>query len=138
MTPERFRELVEIYGADSQRWPAAEREAALTYLRDHADVAEAALAEASELDGRLSRYAVAPPDAGLRERIVASGPRPARPGRRTGLWWRSAGIASLGLAGAVAGALVMSPMVSVDLSGDDDDGGYVETAFEEFSFPSER
>ncbi len=46
MTPERFRQLTEIYGAEPRRWPEAEREAALAYWRDHAAEAEKALVEA--------------------------------------------------------------------------------------------
>jgi hypothetical protein len=137
VTPERFRELIEVYGGDPRRWPASERAAALAYRRDHADDVQAVLAEASELDGIMDRFAVMPPDAALRERIVASGPTPGSDRGRAGLWWQSAGVAGVGLAGAVVGALIISTVASVNLSGDDDDVGYVATAFEDFSFPSE-
>ena len=134
MTPERFRELTEIYGAEPRRWPAAERDAALAYLRDHTAEAEAALADALALDGMLSRHAVAPAGAALREQIVASAPKARewtwRPAR---LVWQSAGLAGLGLAGALAGAIVISAFMPLDRQGDDDESAYVVTAFDESS-----
>lgn len=133
MTPERFRELTEIYGAEPRRWPVAERHAALAYMRDHAADAEAALAGASVLDGMLSAYTVAPPGAALREQIVASAPTARKSTwRPAGLWWQSAGLAGLGLAGALAGALVISAFMPVDKQ-DDEESAYVVTAFDEFS-----
>lgn len=134
MTPERFRELSEIYGAQPQRWPAAEREAARVYMRDHPAEAQAALTDAAALDDMLSDYIVAPPAPALRARIVASAPATrGRTWRPTGLWWQSAGLASLGLAAALAGALVFTIFMPVDRPSDDDDGGYVLTAFDELS-----
>jgi hypothetical protein len=168
VTPERFRELTEIYGAELRRWPAAEREAALGYMRDHRAEAEAILADADALDLILSRHTVTPPAAVLHERIVASAPKQAFIGKPTkgllgllvgasffaktgrslfanvlrdrrwtwrpmGLRWQSAGIASLGLAAALAGALVINIFMQVDRHSDDDESGYVVTAFDELS-----
>jgi anti-sigma factor RsiW len=134
VTPERFRELTEIYGAEPQRWPAAEREAALAYMRDQAADADAVLADAATLDGMLSSYTVVHPDAVLRERVIASAPKTRNwSWRPAGLLWRSAGLAGLGLAGALAGALVIGVVMPLDRPGDDDDSAYVVTAFDELS-----
>jgi hypothetical protein len=135
VTPERFRELTEIYGAEPRRWPAAERPAALAYMRDHAADAEAALADASLLDGMLSNYTVAPPGAALREQIAASTPKARKSTwRPAGFWWQSAGLTGLGLAGALAGALVISAfMMPVDRQDDEEESAYVVTAFDESS-----
>lgn len=137
MTPERFRDLADIYGADPRRWPAAEREAALAFMRDNPYEAEAAFARAAALDEMLSVYSVAPVPAALRERIIASAPGSRRRiWRRAGLWWQAAGLAGLGLAGALAGAIVFSAVMPFETQVDDD-SGYVITAFDEFSPRSE-
>ncbi|GAJ30414.1 hypothetical protein [Acidomonas methanolica] len=97
----RFAELAETYGALA-RWPQAERDAG----REMADTPEAAafLARAAALDDLLDQWAVAPPDASLREAIMAGHLRPLR--RRIRVWWSAVGLASA-LAGAVAGVLVV-------------------------------
>lgn len=134
MTPERFRRLTEIYGAQPWRWPVAEREAALGYMRDRPAEAEAVLSEASALDGVLSRYALPHPSAALREKIIASAPAALKfPCWPAGLRWQFAGLAGLGLAGALAGAVVISVFLPLDRQGDDDESGYVVTAFDELS-----
>ncbi len=111
MTPERFRIIVEAYGADSRRWPDAERDAARAWAGTHRDQAGAVLAEAAELDGWLGASRVEPASAALFERIVASAPAPA-PRRlswsRGRLWWSGAAVVGIGAAGALAGALAMS------------------------------
>jgi hypothetical protein len=137
VTPERFRELTEFYGAEPQRWPVVECEEALAYMRDHAADAETVLTEALALDDMLSGYTIAPPSTELRELIVASAPKADRSNWATWLRWESAGLAGLGLVGALAGALVISAVMPLDRYGDDDDG-YAVTAFDEFSFPSEQ
>jgi len=119
MTPERFLALLESCGADLGRWPDAERDAARALLeRGPADLL-AARAEAAALDRELDAHAIAAPDALVIDRIagaaMSSAPRAegeacvlrARP------WWHGpfpsrAGWALTGLAGAFAGALVVS------------------------------
>jgi hypothetical protein len=76
----RFTEVLDTYGADPQRWPAADRDAALALLAD-SQVARAQQQEAALLDAALDAYAVAAPAAALRQTIIAS----AAPARRT---WR--------------------------------------------------
>ena len=72
MTPERFNELLDIYGSDPRRWPEAERQAALA-------VAEGgpALDASIELDSWLDAHAVPPPGDALAARILAAAPAPA-------------------------------------------------------------
>lgn len=57
MTPDRFATLVDAYGASPDRWPAAERPAALAYL-NATQAAQALVAEAARLDALLDRVAV--------------------------------------------------------------------------------
>ena len=43
MSPERFAELIETYGAEPRRWPEAQRNAATTWMDAHPEVAANAL-----------------------------------------------------------------------------------------------
>ena len=139
MTPERFQDLTEICGAEPRRWPEAPRKAAFAYMRDHAAEAEAALANASALDRMLGRHFVVPPSAALHELIVASAPKAARvTWQHARLWWQGAGFAGLGLAGALAGALIIGSFLPIDMQSDDDDGAYTITAFDDFPSRTEQ
>lgn len=109
-TPERFRHITEAYGPSPERWPAAERDAALALL-DAGDVQVlVALAEARALDGMLDAHAVAAPSPELARRIVDSAP--AVPGRafwrRPRIWFSGVGFVGAGAAGVAAGALLVS------------------------------
>lgn len=53
LTEERFREIVEAYGADPARWPESERAAAAIFARNHPDISEPVLDEARSLDAWL-------------------------------------------------------------------------------------
>jgi hypothetical protein len=112
MTPERFHTLVAAYGADPRRWPSHEREDALAWARRHRTEAETVLEEALELDAWLAHDKIAPPTRALFERVVASAPSPARApvrsSRRRQFWWSGAAFAGAGIAGVLAGALIMS------------------------------
>ncbi|ALM86190.1 hypothetical protein [Bordetella sp. N] len=138
MTPDRFRTIVEAYGAEPRRWPAAERGAAQAWADAHRAEAAAILAAAAPLDAWLAQDAAAAPDAALFERIVASAPaavaslpaavasgpvavasapatplpagtaRAGRNWRRGRVWWSSVVCAGVGLAGGYAGALAVS------------------------------
>jgi hypothetical protein len=132
MTPKRFRELTETYGAKPKRWPAAERDDALAFMKTHPVETREALAGAADLDRVLERHAVSPPSAELRERIAASAPG-ATPMRRRALpWWQGVGFAGLGLAGALAGALMIGVVLPIDAQ-DNDHGAYAVTAFNDIS-----
>jgi hypothetical protein len=105
MTPERFRTLVDAYGADSCRWPAAEREAAEAWAAQHRAEADALCAQAASLDAWLAGATVEPPARALVERVVARAPARRAHGR---FWWQGAVFAGAGLAGGLAGAFAVS------------------------------
>lgn len=104
MTPERFRAIIEAYGATPQRWPAAERAAAESFARRHPEAKSLLLSEA-ELDDLLGRYPVQPPGCALTGAVIAS----ALPFRTSSFGYilKGFGFISAGLAGAIAGALLM-------------------------------
>ena len=82
MTEARVFELIEVYGPEPAAWPDAEREAASTLLRSSPAVFEEALADTRALDAALAAIPEPSVPAGLAERIIATGPKPAaaRPG----------------------------------------------------------
>ena len=104
MSPERFHDLVQAYGADLRRWPAAEREGAARLLNTEPAL-HLALAEAAQLDALLDAHSLPAPDPALTRRVLASAPAAAA--RPLG-WWAGAGFAAIGLAGSLAGALGVS------------------------------
>ncbi|TIS98730.1 hypothetical protein [Mesorhizobium sp.] len=126
MTPERFSELVAAYGGSPQRWPESERAAALDFIAANPTLAEVALAPAAELDDLLSRHRVAAPDGALARRIIATAP--AALWRRTRRIRQCAGLAGIGLAGALAGVLTVAMLLSLNSAPDDGDA-YALTAF---------
>ena len=119
MTPERFRQIIAAYGAAPQRWPEAERDAAQAFVSGNSK-AQSMLAQEASLDRMLSSYRIAPAGSALTGAIVAS----ARPRRR--LNWatigKGLGLAGAGLAGAVAGAILMMAHAPSNPVADDDDG----------------
>lgn len=112
MTPERFRTLIEAYGADARRWPATERDAAREWADRHPLDADTILEQAATLDAWLDADRLAPVTADLIDRIVASAPEPARWmfWRRPRLRWSGVAIAGVGVgfAGGLAGAFAVS------------------------------
>uniref|UniRef100_E1TDB1 Uncharacterized protein n=1 Tax=Burkholderia sp. (strain CCGE1003) TaxID=640512 RepID=E1TDB1_BURSG len=111
MTPERFHQIVEAYGADPRRWPEEERAAAQAWTQTHRQQADAWLAQAAGLDAWLAADRLAPPDAALQRRIVASAPVRRPHAQRRAWWWSGAAVAGVGLLGGVAGALAVSLFV---------------------------
>ncbi|WP_430445587.1 MAG: hypothetical protein ACQZ2J_30660 [Pseudomonas piscis] len=111
MTPERFVQLADAYGADLGRWPAGEREAAREVLDSGHPQAFAALQQADWLDRRLDRHPVPKPSPELVRRIIASA---APYQRRASFWGRhhtwlaSLGWAGVGLSGIAAGMLAVT------------------------------
>lgn len=132
MTPDQFRKLTETYGAETRRWPAQDRQAALAFMKSHPAEARAALAEATRLDGMLDRHIVAAPDRALRERIISSAAVARAVWQHARLWWQGAAIAGLGIAGALAGALTIGIFLAPDVT-EYSDGGHVITAFDDIS-----
>jgi hypothetical protein len=133
MNETRLKRLIEAYGAEPERWPDAERAAAMALLKKSAE-ARALVAEARRLDRLLAAAPVgstAPAaTAALRRRIAAlpeeSAPgAPAAGSRTIGPWpairlWPSvAGLAAAGLIGFVVGWTELPPV------GDQADVGYL-------------
>lgn len=112
MTPERFRTIVDAYGADPRRWPEAERAAAEVWAEMHEAEANAVLAESASLDAWLTSHTVAPPERALVERVIADATPSKRPRKdhrqRVRLWWQGAAFAGIGLAGGLAGGFAVS------------------------------
>ncbi|MDR6787310.1 hypothetical protein J2Y58_000651 [Sphingomonas sp. BE138] len=108
MTPERFAALADAYGADLRRWPSHEQDAAQAMLATDPANARDVLARAATLDGLLDRHRVPAPSSALIGRILSSAPQPGLLWSRAKLWWSGLGLAGIGLAGAVTGALALS------------------------------
>ena len=107
MTLERFEALLQSHGADLKRWPEAERAEAQHLLLQGRPELQQALHEAAALDALLDLHEVPAPGAALLQRVAASAPsRQRRP-----WWWAGAGLAAMGLAGSLAGALAMSAVL---------------------------
>ncbi len=116
MNSERLHALIDAYGAWPDRWPEAERNAALAALASLAE-ADADLRAAQALDALLDTWRLAPVPDDLVERVVARavaqrGPIPRRTADRRpvlGLrgravaWVSSAGLAAACAAGVLVG-----------------------------------
>lgn len=149
MTPERFRAIVDAYGADARHWPEAERAAASAWAAQHRREADALLAQAAQLDAWLASDAAATdmaPDAALIERVIASAPANQQPRRarrprwlslawpgggsgRPGWWWSGAAFAGVGLIGGLAGAFVVSFFLVTGNASPGPDSSYLTTGF---------
>ena len=107
MTPERFLQIVDAYGADPRRWPQQERAAAQAWAALHRAEADAVLTDAAGLDAWLATDQLDPPGAALRDRVIRSAPvrQPHAPRR---WWWSGAAVAGIGLLGGAAGAFAVS------------------------------
>jgi hypothetical protein len=144
MELERFRQLIEAYGAAPARWPAAEREAARALAAANA-AAAGLLTEAAGLDYLLDQAAALAPPIIDAEALIArataaapataagAGPRyhsapSARGGSANdrGLWLRAASLAAAALIGFIVGASQLADTTdasaadssSIDFSGD--------------------
>jgi hypothetical protein len=142
MTPERFSQLLEAYGADFRRWPETERAPAHALLAQGSLELRRQMAEAAQLDGLLDSHTVAVPEMQLVERIVADRVAPgAAPGRtaqdarrwRTRWLWPGASLAGIGLAGTLAGAFVVSAALRIAAPPRVTDWPERSTAFSELS-----
>ena len=131
MTPERFHQIVEAYGADSRRWPSHERAAGEAWATLHRAEADALLSSAADLDTWLAADRVAPPDVALQQRILGSAPlRPVPPPTsRRRLWWSGAAVAGVGLLGGLAGAFAVSFFVMTETVPPLHDGSYLTSGF---------
>ena len=71
----RLSQLLDTYGADPGRWPAAERAAAMALLAA-SDAARAQQRIAAQLDGALDSWEVSPPSRSLRSAVIATAQPP--------------------------------------------------------------
>jgi anti-sigma-K factor RskA len=78
MTLDRLRAIVDAYGADPARWPAAERTAGEALLAGSA-AARALVAEAADLDAALDALPALQPTPAMRRAVLAAAPRPPTP-----------------------------------------------------------
>lgn len=125
MTLDRLRAIVDAYGADPARWPAAERAAGEALVAGSA-AARALVAVAAALDAALDTLPALQPTPAMRTAVLAAAPRPPAPSLLAQLhegWrelfgelggWRLAGgvlAASLAL-GIVSGGLLSEGLSS--------------------------
>lgn len=139
MTPDRFRRLLDAYGADIDRWPAPDRQAARACLGRHPDLL-VPMGRAAALDASIRRIAPAvSPDAvaaaidAVNRRLEAppaNAPRPAdhgvgrAPHQAVALGWPLAALAGAaaillaiglrGLPGTADGAAMMTLLFDSD------------------------
>lgn len=112
MTPERFAQLADAYGAGLHRWPSLERTAAQALL-DSGDVsAHEILRNAGWLDTQLDSYRVAIADPALARQIRQSAPQRVSFWSRYANWLSPAGLVGVGIA---AGVLVASMSVPLPM-----------------------
>jgi hypothetical protein len=83
MTHDRFMQILEAYGADPQRWPADERDAANSFAKLHPELIMAAVKLERELDTLLGSAEIVP-GALLQARIMREFPVPT-----AGWTWRA-------------------------------------------------
>jgi hypothetical protein len=107
VTTERVRALIEAYGADSRRWPEAERAPALALIEARPAEFADALAEADGLDALLHAAPRLEASAALRARVLAAAPKRGwslgRPSLGKMGWTLAGGWAAAAFAGIVAG-----------------------------------
>ena len=115
----RVRALAEAFGADPARWPEAEREGALAWMKAHPDEAAVLLAEARALDGVLDAWRLDPTPAPLLRQVLAPAPAVVRQARRRSFLLTlggGAGLAAACLAGILAAPSLMSSSPSGPLA----------------------
>lgn len=121
MDIDRFKAILDAYGADPARWPEGERAAAVTFL--HSDgKAKAAHDRAAELDALIAPAALATaPSEMLTARLLRAVPQP----EFFGDWRRVAAAAALALVVGLGGGFASGALVPVS-----DDEAYYEIAFD--------
>lgn len=69
MTPDRVRELIDAFGADSRKWPVEERDAAMALLKTQ-EALQSYAQDATSLDALLREADIPAVPAGLAERVL--------------------------------------------------------------------
>ncbi|BCG76543.1 hypothetical protein MesoLj113b_00850 [Mesorhizobium sp. 113-3-3] len=115
MDARRFAALTEAYGGDPRRWPQAEREAAAAFASS--ETGQAISRNAGALDALLDSYSIRHPGKALHDTILRTADRYVVRRRRQRFWWLGLGLAGIGLAGAIAG-LVLVTVVTPEIQPD--------------------
>jgi len=115
MDARRFAALTEAYGGDPRRWPQAEREAAAAFASS--ETGQAISRNAGALDALLDSYSIRHPGKALHDTILRTADRYVVRRRHQRFWWLGLGLAGIGLAGAIAG-LVLVTVVTPEIQPD--------------------
>ena len=111
MDEDRLQHLIDAYGAEPRRWPAADREAGMALVRT-SPRASARLALARALDDSLDAWTLSGAAADLGARIAALAPGARSPVyRRPAVWWAGAGLAAACALGVLVGAMASEPLL---------------------------
>jgi hypothetical protein len=115
MTSEDFSQLAKTYGADIKRWPEEHRPMIGDLASTQFSTMRQILDEELALDKILNQDSIEPASQNLINSIIQSAPQP-----RTQFWrdhkdwlsriFKGIGFTSIGLAGALAGMLVVSTL----------------------------
>ena len=114
MTPERLRHLLDAYGANPSRWPAAERDA-MRALLAHSPGLARWQRQAAELDALLDRATLPAADRAFMAGIADAGATPLWRHWAASIWpfgpiWKPAlGLTMAALLGAVLGYVTTPP-----------------------------
>ena len=112
MVPDRFRTLIEAYGASVDRWPAQERVRAEPLLLD--PQYRSVLSGARTVDRFLDEWMVPAPSQDLADRVTTSAPASIfEHFARWRLWLSGVGLAAA-MAGAVAGSVIVAALSPTD------------------------
>ena len=104
MDRDRFKQLLDAYGADSGRWPAEERAAAAAFRLQHGIELKAEIDEARSLDATLdSAVEHTPSSETLSARILAHAPRARESSFDRRALWALAACAVFGLVAGYGG-----------------------------------
>jgi hypothetical protein len=128
MTLDRLRAIVDAYGADPARWPAAER-AAGEALVAGSPSARALVADAAPLDTALDTLPALRPTPAMRTAVLAAAPRPPAPSfaarlregwrelfGELGGWQTAGGILAAALVLGIVSGRMLSEGMSADAS----------------------
>lgn len=115
MDAKRFAALAAAYGGDLRRWPEAERVAGMDFAAG--DMGVSILRHAGRLDTLLDSYRAEAPGKALHDNVLRTADRHLTQRRRQRLWWLGLGLAGIGLAGAMAG-LVLVTVVTPEAGSD--------------------
>lgn len=108
MTPDRLSRILAAYGAAPDRWPAAERDAALRLLENEPE-AMRRMRQEQRLDAQLSRYVVTAPHAALVGNVLA-GFAPSSGLSVLRSWWTRFALTGAALAGVAVGVVTLDVM----------------------------